>query len=193
MVRDTLLEYARRGVFRGFDHQETGNGIVFRFYWMGPRPYRLDLRAGADGTDTLTARGLLPAVDDHPGLRTDLEGLLDRRAAATAEWEDAATAPIPAGREGEPEGSAAPTAGDPDGGADREAATLPAHRTVDPTRASAALSADGAGGLDLVVTVEDGHHEYATRKLLNLINEIWVRLQDRHQRYMWEVFQAPRE
>lgn len=151
VVRDTLLEYARRGVFRGFDHEDTSEGVVFRFHWMGPRPYQIALRTAGDGTDSLVARRLLPAVSEHPGLQSDLETLL----------------------------------------ADR--ASLPPHRRVDPDRASATLTPDGAGALELVVSIRNGHHEYATRKLLNLINEMWVRLQDRHQRYLWEVFQAPRE
>lgn len=151
VVRDTLLEYARRGVFRGFDHQDTEEGVLFRFHWMGPRPYRIALRAGTEGTDALVARHLLPAVKEYPDLRSDLEELL----------------------------------------ADR--ASQPPHRQIDPDRASAVLTTDEDGGLEIVLSVRNGHHEYATRKLLNLINEIWVRLQDRHQRYLWEVFQAPRE
>lgn len=186
VVRDTLLEYARRGVFRGFDHQESDGGIVFRFYWMGPRPYHLVLKPGSDGTDTLTARDLLPVVDDHPGLRADLEGLVGDR---SAEFEDESDSGGGAGEDG----SAAPSDGGPEGEPNRDAATLPPHRRIDPALASAALAPDGRGGLDLVISVRNGQHEYAARKLLNLINEIWVRLQDRHQRYMWEVFQAPME
>ena len=174
VVGDTLREYAERGVFRGFDEREdpgavrgegVDEGVVssFHFFWLGPRPFHITLDSAGE---TLTARGLLPSVDAHPAVREDLERLIEERAGGSE--------------------------------ADGRDAGLPPHRRIDPEKATAALVSrqeepDSAEHLDLVFTVRSGHHEYAVRKLLNLINEIWVRLQDRHQRYMWEELQAPME
>lgn len=150
VVRDTFLEYARRGVFRGFDHRETEEGAEFRFYWLGPRPFHVRFTRERD---TLTVDRLLPAIREDSPVLTDLEQLLRERA------------------EGD----------------------LPPHRMVDPGRAEVELVRQQDDHLGLVLRVVDGHHEYGVRKLLNLVNEIWVRLQDAHQRYLWEAFDAPME
>lgn len=166
IVRRTLLEYAERGVFRGFDHrfEDVDDGAdrraTFRFFWIGPRAFRISL--GPDGR-TLAAEGLLPDIDGYPEVLEDLEPFVSRR-------------------------------GGDDEGEDGSDPRLPAHRRIDPAKARASLvSYAGPARVDLVVSIRNGHHEYAVRKLLNLINEIWVRLQDRHQRYLWDAFEAPME
>ena len=178
IVRRTLLEYAERGVFRGFDHQfeslddEAGRRATFRFFWIGPRPFRISL--SPEGR-TLTAEGLLPDLDDHPEVLEDLEPFVARR---VGDGED--------GDSGEYHGIGSAESG--------SHPSLPAHRRIDPEKARPSLTPrPGPEGADLVVSIRNGHHEYAVRKLLNLINEIWVRLQDRHQRYLWHAFQAPME
>lgn len=77
----------------------------------------------------------------------------------------------------------------------RTGGDLPPHRSVDPRRASVALvpEEDASSGMRLVLRIHDGDFEYGVRKLLNLVNEIWIRLNDVHQRYMWEAFDAPME
>lgn len=149
MVRETLLEYARRGVFRGFEHRDTDRGEDFWFHWIGPRAFHVtyDREEG-----TIAARELLPGAGSEPSVREDLDRLLRER------------------MEG----------------------TLP-HRSLDPDKAEVALVDPGEGDLDLVLRVRDEDLEYGARKLLNLVNEIWVRLNDRHQRYLWEHFDAPME
>lgn len=149
-VRDTLFEYAQRGVFRGFDHRDGDEGAEFRFSWLLRRPFRVTYdRSGP----TLALEGLLPEADEWPDVRSDLEGLLE----------------------------------------DRVEGGLPAHRAVDPDRAAVELRSRDDGGLDLVLHVRRDAHEYGTRKLLNLAHEIWVRLNDAHQRYLWEAQGAPME
>ncbi|MFP3947441.1 MAG: hypothetical protein ACOC8K_09500 [Gemmatimonadota bacterium] len=169
IVHDTLREYAERGVFRGFDAAslpgpdagEGGDGgpvFSFRFFWLGPRPFRIDL--SPDG-DTLAVRDPLPALARHPAVRAEVERMIEERLAPTTEG------------------------------------FLPPHRRIDGEKVSAKLVPSsgprGEDSFDLVLTIRDAHQEYAVRKVLNLIHEIWVRLQDRHQRYLWEELQAPME
>jgi hypothetical protein len=69
---------------------------------------------------------------------------------------------------------------------------LPRHRMVDSKRAVVSLR-NRQGSLSLVLTVKNNQYTYGVRKLLNLTNEIFVRLYDSHQEYMWEQFNAPQE
>jgi len=178
IVRRTLLEYAERGVFRGFDDrfEDVDDGAdpraTFRFFWIGPRPFRISL--SPDGR-TLAAEGLLPDIDGHPEVLEDLEPFVARRVGVDEDDDS-----------GEDHGTGSAESG--------SQPPLPAHRRIDPDRAGASLVPHaGPARVDLVVSIRNGHHEYAVRKLLNLINEIWVRLQDRHQRYLWDAFEAPME
>lgn len=221
VVRDTLLEYAERGVFRGFDvHVEdpldaevdagdptlppdVPGRVTFHFFWIGPGPFRLSL--GPDGR-TLSAEGILPRVADHPGVREDLDGFVGERARGVPEVEAGGRPDEPVGRSQRDEGpgraegigrDGRDEGGERDGRDGRDerpsGPTLPPHRRIDPEKARASLVPGADGDLDLVVSILSDHHEYAVRRLLNLINEIWVRLQDRHQRYLWDVFEAPME
>ena len=217
IVRDTLLEYAERGVLRGFDHdagpaappasspegetaREGEPSASFRFFWLGPRPFRITLD---DQGRRLTAVGLIPGIEGFPDVRADLERLVEERIGAPDD-----------------EGPSSVRRNQTD-----LSSSLLSHRRVDPEKATVALvpgseprtgrpvedpTGDPTGRpgssengdaderarpdhLDLVLNVRGRHHEYAVRKLLNLINEIWVRLQDRHQRYLWKHFDASME
>lgn len=182
IVLDTLREYAERGVFRGFDHhghpgsetREDGEGGVasFRFFWLGPRPFHIDV--SPDGA-TLRVRSPLPALARYPAVRSDVERMIDERL-------DMGEGPLPPHRRIDPEMVSVEL--------------VTASRPDSDTGAGESTGSGTPGGeasVDLVVTIREGHHEYAVRKVLNLIHEIWVRLQDRHQRYLWEEFQAPME
>lgn len=150
-VRDTLLEYAERGVFRGFDHDESEPGTTaFRFSWLAGRPFRLVFD---QESSTLSFERLLPAVGEESDLRADLERLLQERL---------------------------------DG-------DLPEHRKIDPERATVELRSHANGDVALDLRVRRDHYEYGVRKILNLVNEIWVRLNYAHQRYLWEELDAPME
>ncbi len=191
IVRDTLREYAERGVFRGFDHSrhagqesgedgEKGFASSFRFFWLGPRPFHIDV--SPDGA-ILGVRNPLPALARYPAVRSDVERMIDERL-------DMGEGPLPPHRRIDPETVSLEltTASRPASG--------PASRPGSDTGARDSTGSgvtDAEASLDLVVTIREGHHEYAVRKVLNLIHEIWVRLQDRHQRYLWEEFQAPME
>lgn len=150
-VRNTLLEYAERGVFRGFSHEETEPGRTsFRFSWLAGRSFRLTFD---EETATLCFERLLPGVGEDSEVRVDLERLIRKRV------------------EGD----------------------VPEHRRVHPDRAVVELRSRDGGDADLVLRVIDDDLAYGVRKILNLANEIWVRLNYAHQRYMWQAFDAPME
>lgn len=151
VVRDTLLEYAERGVFRGFDHEDEGAGATsFRFVWLADRPFHLTFDRDRS---TLIFERLLPGADEDQEVRSDLEELVREL------------------QEGD----------------------LPEHRSVDPDRATVELRSQSDGDVALVLRVLNGDFEYGVRRILNLANEIWVRLNYAHQRYLWEEFDAPME
>jgi hypothetical protein len=73
--------------------------------------------------------------------------------------------------------------------AERSSEAWPAHRRIDP--AKAALSAQvRAGHLSLSITARDGDFEYATRKLIHTVHEIFLEfLSDgRYYEYLIETF-----
>jgi hypothetical protein len=55
----------------------------------------------------------------------------------------------------------------------RTAGELPAHRSVDPAKARIAL-ANVRGAVSLTLTVKDGDFDYATRKLIQIVHEIFM-------------------
>lgn len=72
---------------------------------------------------------------------------------------------------------------------DRHSASRPEHRRIDPGKTEVKTYNRG-GHATLTATVHDGDYEYAARKLVNLINEIYVDfLRDgRFYDYMIEAF-----
>lgn len=149
-VGDALLEYARRGVIRGFDRRETEDGAEFRFYWLLRRSFVVRFDGAAS---TLTLEGLLPEGAEHPEVRADVQRLLD----------------------------------------DRMEGRVPPHRAVDPERAGVEVHDGDGRDLVLVLHVRNDEHAYGVRKLLNVAHEVWVRLNDAHQRYLWDAYRAPME
>jgi hypothetical protein len=70
----------------------------------------------------------------------------------------------------------------------RHSESLPDHRRIDPKRAAARPS-NRAGNVALTLTVKNGDYEYATRKLIHLVHEVYlVFLQEAHYDYMIKVF-----
>lgn len=68
----------------------------------------------------------------------------------------------------------------------RHAPDLLEHRRIDPTKAQAGCR-NSKGSVSVSLTVRTGGFEYATRKLVNLIDEIFKDfLFDRHQDYLVE-------
>lgn len=151
VVRDTLLEYAERGVFRGFDYRKGGEGTTdFRFVWLADRPFHVVFD---EKSCTLTFERLLPGAGEDSEVRADLEELVR----------------------------------------ERQKGDVPEHRRVDPDRATVELVSQEGGDAALVLRVRNEDFEYGVRRILNLVNEIWVRLNYAHQRYLWDEFDAPME
>ena len=81
VIRDTLEEYATRGVLRGFTHRETPDGRTeFLFGWVQRRPFRV---VYDDETRTLRVDRFLPAVPAGSALHADLERFVASRASGT--------------------------------------------------------------------------------------------------------------
>lgn len=63
----------------------------------------------------------------------------------------------------------------------------PAHRRIDARRARVTMSAR-QGDTNLIVQIRGAHHEYAVKSALNLINEMFVWLQERQPEYLIQHF-----
>jgi len=72
-VRESLLSYADRGIFRGFSE---GPGGRFRFTWMLGREMELKVDPSKH---ILRFRGILPGVPARSLLYTDLKRFIERR------------------------------------------------------------------------------------------------------------------
>jgi hypothetical protein len=57
--------------------------------------------------------------------------------------------------------------------ASRQSNDVPEHRRVDPRKVSIRIS-NRAGKIGLTLTVRNNNYEYATRKLINLVQEIYL-------------------
>jgi hypothetical protein len=70
----------------------------------------------------------------------------------------------------------------------RKSPNLPDHRRIDPKKATIRPS-KRSGNVALTLTVKNGDYEYATRKLIHLVHEIFlVFLHEAHYEYMVKVF-----
>jgi hypothetical protein len=69
----------------------------------------------------------------------------------------------------------------------RQSESLPDHRRIHPKKATVRPS-NRSGNVALTLTVKNGDYEYATRKLIHLVHEIYlVFLLEGHYDYMIEV------
>ena len=64
---------------------------------------------------------------------------------------------------------------------------LPAHRRLDSRRARAACAVRD-GDLSLTLRVRGPHYEYAVRRALNLVNEMFLLLHETYPDYLVEHF-----
>lgn len=71
--------------------------------------------------------------------------------------------------------------------ASRTARDQPSHKRVDGRRARI-TSAVRNGDFSLTVEIRGRHHAYAVQKALNLVNELFLDLQERHPEYLIERF-----
>ncbi len=69
----------------------------------------------------------------------------------------------------------------------RTARHQPEHKRVDGRRAKIG-SAIRNGDLSMAMDIRGKHHEYAVSKALNLINDLFVTLQEHHPEYLIERF-----
>ena len=63
----------------------------------------------------------------------------------------------------------------------------PAHKRIDARRARVS-SAIRKGDLSLAIQIRGGNHDYAVRRVLNLINELFLSLHDEYPDYLIERF-----
>ena len=69
---------------------------------------------------------------------------------------------------------------------------VPEHRRIDQRRVEV-RSYVRSGVFSIVVTAKKNQHGYAVRRVINLIQEVFVRLHTYFPEYMWENFDAPQE
>ncbi len=71
--------------------------------------------------------------------------------------------------------------------ASRSTRDQPSHKRLDARRARVSCAVRG-GDWSLVAQIRGANHEYAVRKALNLINELFISLHDRYPEYLTERF-----
>lgn len=69
---------------------------------------------------------------------------------------------------------------------------LPAHRRIDRRRVEVQCSYR-RGAVSLVLIIKGAHREYAVRKGVNLVHEIFMALHASYPEYLWETFGLPAE
>jgi hypothetical protein len=69
---------------------------------------------------------------------------------------------------------------------------IPRHRRVDAARAEVSWT-NRRGNVSIALTVRNNQYAYALNKLVNLIHEVFVLLNDSYGDYMSENFDAPQE
>jgi hypothetical protein len=80
-VRRKLLEYADRGVFRGFaESAGHGSKAIFAFSWLEDAPFTIVMD---DKRDALIMKDVLPNVPAQSDLYTDLKSFVSARSDAT--------------------------------------------------------------------------------------------------------------
>lgn len=69
---------------------------------------------------------------------------------------------------------------------------LPKHRRIDAKRAEVDW-VNRAGNVSIILKVRNNHYAYGTNRLVNLVHEIFVQLNDSRPDYMCENFDIPQE
>jgi hypothetical protein len=70
---------------------------------------------------------------------------------------------------------------------ERSTTAVPEHKRIDARRARLAASVRKRD-LSLTITIRGGNDEYAVKRSLNLVNDIFVMLRERHPEYLIEHF-----
>jgi hypothetical protein len=71
--------------------------------------------------------------------------------------------------------------------AERSTRSVPDHKRIDARRARLSASIS-KGDFSLAVAIRGANHEYAVKRSLNLINDLFVMLRERHPEYLIEHF-----
>jgi hypothetical protein len=71
-------------------------------------------------------------------------------------------------------------------------ADLPKHRRIDANRAEL-IWANRASNVSITLRVRNNQYAYGLKRLINLVHEIFVQLNDSHPDYMYENFDVPQE
>ena len=76
--------------------------------------------------------------------------------------------------------------------AGRASTRLPQHRRVDPRRARVRCVA-ARGGVSVELVATRNFHDYGVNRVVNLVHEIFLYLQQYQPEYLWTSFAAPEE
>jgi hypothetical protein len=74
----------------------------------------------------------------------------------------------------------------------RGADDLPKHRRIDSKRAEV-VCVNRAGTVSIALKVRNNQYAYGVNRLVNLVHEVFVKLNDSHPEYMCETFDVPQE
>ena len=69
---------------------------------------------------------------------------------------------------------------------------LPKHRRIEPRRAEVSCT-NRRGYVSIVLSVKNNQYEYGVKKLINLVHEVFIQLNDSYADYLCENFDAPQE
>ena len=75
---------------------------------------------------------------------------------------------------------------------ERRNGALPKHRRIDKARAEI-LCRNNAGKISIALKVKNNQYRYCLNRIVNLVHELFVHLNDAHVDYMRESFDAPQE
>jgi len=75
---------------------------------------------------------------------------------------------------------------------ERTIGALPKHRRIDKSRAEL-LCRNNAGKITIALKVRNNQYRYGLNKIVNLVHELFVHLNDAHVDYMRDSFDAPQE
>lgn len=69
---------------------------------------------------------------------------------------------------------------------------IPRHRRVEARRATVSCT-NRAGNVSIALLVKNNQYEYGLKKLVNLVHEVFVHLNDEYADYLCDNFDAPQE
>jgi len=147
LVAETLEDYARRGVFRGFSRGPVGRyKAAFRMVWHRDRVFDFIFDFHRK---TMRFPVVLPNLPASSEMYSELKKFIKSR----------------------------------------QTDKVPEHRRID-NRKARVRSNNRGGDVSIALTVVDGEYEYCTRKLINLVHEIFMAflIDGSYYEYMVETF-----